>query len=92
MQPAEPAIITIKNIPRVVIGRKPIALDDMNYKIKLMKADSCYEMSREFEGIKNMSKHWDIAWNVAQLPENRDKNRYGDILPCISQSFILLTR
>lgn len=69
-------------LPRINIGRKPIAIQYLSRKIELLATDFGKELSQEFEEVKALSSHWDALCTVALLPVNRDKNRYSDILPC----------
>ena len=63
-------------------GRKPITIFEMKGVLELLEADSSYEISKEFEEIRTLSSEWSASCSVAELPENRPKNRYCDILPC----------
>ena len=47
-----------------------------------MMANSGYELEKEFEEVKNISMQWNASFEVAQMPEHREKNRYSNILPC----------
>ncbi len=47
-----------------------------------MMANSGYELEKEFEEVKSISMQWNASFEVAQMPEHREKNRYSNILPC----------
>jgi hypothetical protein len=92
MPAPDPAVIAVKNIPRIVIGRKPFPIENINHKMKLMKTDSGLPMAKEFEDITAASKQLNFPCSVAESPENREKNRYRDILPCIQHIIVDLKR
>ena len=41
-----------------------------------------FRIEKEFEEVKNISMQWNASFEVAQMPEHREKNRYSNILPC----------
>ncbi|XP_072855881.2 receptor-type tyrosine-protein phosphatase O isoform X2 [Pogona vitticeps] len=57
----------------------PVQLDDFDSYIKDMAKDSDYKFSLQFEELKMIGL--DIPHFVADLPMNRSKNRYTNILP-----------
>ncbi|XP_074125064.1 receptor-type tyrosine-protein phosphatase O isoform X2 [Sminthopsis crassicaudata] len=57
----------------------PIQLDDFDSYIKEMAKDSDYKFSLQFEELKLIGL--DIPHFAADLPLNRSKNRYTNILP-----------
>lgn len=67
---------------RIPNGRKPIPINELKRELELLEADSAYELSREYERIREISSERQASCSVAELPENRVKNRYCDIVPC----------
>ncbi|KAL8222257.1 UNVERIFIED_CONTAM: hypothetical protein K2H54_075228 [Gekko kuhli] len=59
--------------------RLPVQLDDFDSYIKDMAKDSDYKFSLQFEELKLIGL--DIPHFAADLPMNRSKNRYTNILP-----------
>ncbi|KAE8612935.1 hypothetical protein XENTR_v10007507 [Xenopus tropicalis] len=57
----------------------PVQLDDFDLYIKEMSKDSDYKFSLQFEELKMVGL--DIPHFAADLPSNRGKNRYTNILP-----------
>ncbi|XP_066580446.1 receptor-type tyrosine-protein phosphatase O isoform X2 [Amia ocellicauda] len=57
----------------------PVQLDDFDAYIKDMSKDSAYKFSLQFEELKSVGL--DIPHEAADLPVNRVKNRYTNILP-----------
>ncbi|XP_018107293.1 receptor-type tyrosine-protein phosphatase O isoform X2 [Xenopus laevis] len=57
----------------------PVQLDDFDSYIKEMSKDSDYRFSLQFEELKMVGL--DIPHFAANLPSNRGKNRYTNILP-----------
>ncbi|XP_036375885.1 receptor-type tyrosine-protein phosphatase O [Megalops cyprinoides] len=57
----------------------PVQLDDFDAYIKDMSKDSAYKFSLQFEELKSVGL--DLSHDAADLPVNRVKNRYTNILP-----------
>ncbi|KAM9468364.1 receptor-type tyrosine-protein phosphatase O isoform 2-T2 [Clarias gariepinus] len=57
----------------------PVQLDDFEVYIKDMSKDSAYKFSLQFEELKSVGL--DLSHDAADLPVNRPKNRYTNILP-----------
>ncbi|KAL2102898.1 hypothetical protein ACEWY4_002066 [Coilia grayii] len=57
----------------------PVQLDDFDPYIKDMSKDSAYKFSLQFEELKSVGL--DLSHDAADLPVNRPKNRYTNILP-----------
>lgn len=57
----------------------PVQLDDFDTYIKDMSKDSAYKFSLQFEELKSVGL--DLSHDAADLPINRPKNRYTNILP-----------
>ncbi|XP_063073305.1 receptor-type tyrosine-protein phosphatase O [Engraulis encrasicolus] len=57
----------------------PVQLDDFDPYIKDMSKDSAYKFSLQFEELKSVGL--DLSHEAADLPVNRPKNRYTNILP-----------
>nr|XP_033808014.1 receptor-type tyrosine-protein phosphatase O isoform X2 [Geotrypetes seraphini] len=57
----------------------PVQLDDFEVYLKEMAKDSNYKFSLQFEELKQIGI--DIPHSAADLPSNRCKNRYTNILP-----------
>ncbi|GCC33290.1 hypothetical protein chiPu_0011759 [Chiloscyllium punctatum] len=57
----------------------PVQLDDFELYLKDMGRDSDYKFSLQFEDLKLVGQ--DIPHDAAELPVNRCKNRYTNILP-----------
>ncbi|KAJ8411138.1 hypothetical protein AAFF_G00171440 [Aldrovandia affinis] len=57
----------------------PVQLDDFDAYIKDMSKDSAYKFSLQFEELKSVGL--DLPHEAADLPVNRAKNRYTNILP-----------
>uniref|UniRef100_A0A3B5M748 Protein tyrosine phosphatase receptor type O n=1 Tax=Xiphophorus couchianus TaxID=32473 RepID=A0A3B5M748_9TELE len=60
----------------------PVQLDDFEAYFKDMSKDSAYKFSLQFEELKSVGL--DLTHDAADLPVNRPKNRYTNILPCES--------
>ncbi|XP_016120399.1 receptor-type tyrosine-protein phosphatase O-like [Sinocyclocheilus grahami] len=58
----------------------PVQLSDFEAYIKDMSKDSAYKFSLQFEELKSVGL--DLSHEAADLPGNRPKNRYTNILPC----------
>ncbi|XP_034102498.1 tyrosine-protein phosphatase 10D isoform X2 [Drosophila albomicans] len=58
---------------------RPIHVKDFAEHYRLMSADSDFRFSEEFEDLKNVGR--DQACSFADLPCNRPKNRFTNILP-----------
>ncbi|XP_057710545.1 receptor-type tyrosine-protein phosphatase O isoform X2 [Corythoichthys intestinalis] len=57
----------------------PVQLDDFEAYFKEMSKDSAYKFSLQFEELKSVGT--DLSHDAADLPVNRPKNRYTNILP-----------
>ncbi|XP_058630355.1 receptor-type tyrosine-protein phosphatase O isoform X2 [Onychostoma macrolepis] len=57
----------------------PVQLSDFEAYIKDMSKDSAYKFSLQFEELKSVGL--DLSHEAADLPVNRPKNRYTNILP-----------
>ncbi|KAM6962077.1 receptor-type tyrosine-protein phosphatase O isoform 3-T3 [Tautogolabrus adspersus] len=57
----------------------PVQLDDFDAYFKEMGKDSAYKFSLQFEELKSVGL--DLSHDAADLPINRPKNRYTNILP-----------
>jgi len=61
------------------------SLSEQEFQQRLVsiQADSCYELSCEFESIQQKSMELDRLYQqrIGQWPENRIKNRYTNIIP-----------
>uniref|UniRef100_A0A8C7HR99 protein-tyrosine-phosphatase n=1 Tax=Oncorhynchus kisutch TaxID=8019 RepID=A0A8C7HR99_ONCKI len=57
----------------------PVQMDDFDAYLKDMSKDSAYKFSLQFEELKSVGL--DLAHDAADLPINRPKNRYTNILP-----------
>ncbi|XP_054716929.1 tyrosine-protein phosphatase 10D-like [Uloborus diversus] len=62
-----------------VITNRPIKLKDFADHYRLMSADSDFRFAEEFELLKNVGR--DRPCHAADLPVNRPKNRFTNILP-----------
>jgi len=72
-------------------SRRPVMIRELKCTIEWLDANSNYELSKEYEMLKSLTDKSAIC-TVAELPENRAKNRYSDILPCMKrrlQSYIV---
>jgi len=59
--------------------RRPVKLKDFAEHYRHMSADSDFRFSEEFEELKRVGR--DQACSAADLPVNRPKNRFTNILP-----------
>ncbi|XP_042168406.1 receptor-type tyrosine-protein phosphatase O-like, partial [Oncorhynchus tshawytscha] len=57
----------------------PVQMDDFDAYLKDMSKDSAYKFSLQFEVLKSVGL--DLSHDAADLPINRPKNRYTNILP-----------
>ncbi|XP_037098628.1 receptor-type tyrosine-protein phosphatase O isoform X5 [Syngnathus acus] len=57
----------------------PVQLDDFEAYFKELSKDSAYKFSLQFEELKSVGL--DLSHDAADLPVNRPKNRYTNILP-----------
>lgn len=62
-----------------LITSRPIKLKDFAEHYRIMSADSDFRFSEEFELLKHVGR--DKPCNAADLPVNRPKNRFTNILP-----------
>nr|XP_045582718.1 tyrosine-protein phosphatase 10D-like isoform X1 [Procambarus clarkii] len=58
---------------------RPVKLKDFAAHYRFMAADSEYHFSEEYEALKHVGH--DLQRNAADLPVNRPKNRFTNILP-----------
>lgn len=63
----------------LTITSRPIKLSNFADHFRLMSADSDFRFSEEFELLKHVGR--DKPCNAADLPVNRPKNRFTNILP-----------
>lgn len=59
--------------------RRPVKLKDFAAHYRFMAADSEYHFSEEYEALKHVGH--DLQRTAADLPVNRPKNRFTNILP-----------
>lgn len=64
---------------RVLNFSRPIRLENFAEHYRLMSADSDFRFSEEFEELKHVGR--EQACTAADLPCNRPKNRFTNILP-----------
>lgn len=62
-----------------LITTRPIKLKDFSEHYRIMSADSDFRFSEEFELLKHVGR--DKPCTAADLPVNRPKNRFTNILP-----------
>lgn len=68
------------NLPEVeVITSRPVKLAHFAEHYRIMSADSDFRFSEEFELLKHVGR--DRPCTAADLPVNRPKNRFTNILP-----------
>lgn len=67
------------SIPEIEISSRPIKLKDFSEHFRHMSADSDFRFSEEFELLKHVGR--DRPCTAADLPVNRPKNRFTNILP-----------
>ncbi|KAK1906596.1 Receptor-type tyrosine-protein phosphatase O [Dissostichus eleginoides] len=60
-------------------SKDPVQLDDFEAYFREMSKDSAYKFSLQFEELKSVGL--DLSHDAADLPVNRPKNRYTNILP-----------
>lgn len=58
---------------------RPVRLCEFPAHVRLMSADSDFRFSEEYDELKNVGR--EQACSAADLPENRPKNRFTNILP-----------
>ncbi|XP_070535319.1 tyrosine-protein phosphatase 10D-like [Ptychodera flava] len=58
---------------------KPVKLSKYDEYFNMMCADMEFRFSEEYEELRNVGR--DQSWLVAELPSNKGKNRYTNILP-----------
>lgn len=64
---------------KCVASSRPIRLDQFAEHYRIMSADSDFRFSEEFEELKRVGR--DQPCTAADLPCNRPKNRFTNILP-----------
>ncbi|GFQ75367.1 tyrosine-protein phosphatase 10D [Trichonephila clavata] len=62
-----------------IISSRPVKLKDFPDHYRFLSADSDFRFSEEFELLKHVGR--DKLCNAADLPVNRPKNRFTNILP-----------
>lgn len=67
------------SIPEIEISSRPIKLKDFSEHFRHMSADSDFRFSEEFELLKHVGR--DRPCTAADVPCNRPKNRFTNILP-----------
>lgn len=67
------------SIPETEITSRPVKLKDFSDHFRHMSADSDFRFSEEFELLKHVGR--DKPCTAADLPVNRPKNRFTNILP-----------
>ena len=63
----------------VIETSRPVKLKDFGEHYRIMSADSDFRFSEEFEELKHVGR--DQPCGAADLPVNRPKNRFTNILP-----------
>jgi len=63
----------------IVLFSRPIKVEDFAEHYRTMSADSDFRFSEEFEELKHVGR--DQPCTAADLPCNRPKNRFTNILP-----------
>ncbi|CAG0922856.1 unnamed protein product [Notodromas monacha] len=63
----------------VIVTTRPVPLKDFAEHYRIMAADSDFRFSEEYEELKHIGR--DQACTAADLPVNRPKNRFTNILP-----------
>jgi hypothetical protein len=79
-------LLAIKNM--FSLGRRPVKLKDFADHYRRMAADSDFRFSEEFDCLKHVGR--DQPCVAADLPVNRPKNRFTNILPYDHSRFKLL--
>ncbi|CAG7729269.1 unnamed protein product [Allacma fusca] len=80
--------IDVASIPESMIETsRPVKLKDFTEHYRLMSADSDFRFSEEFEELKRVGR--DQLCSAADLPVNRPKNRFTNILPYDQSRFKL---
>jgi receptor-type tyrosine-protein phosphatase beta len=64
---------------RMCACSRPVKLKDFGEHYRIMSADSDFRFSEEFEELKHVGR--EQACSAADLPVNRPKNRFTNILP-----------
>lgn len=68
--------------------QRPVIVKELRSTIEWLEADSKNELSMEYESI-NLVSDKTATCNVAKLPENKERNRYTNILSCMMTSAVL---
>ncbi|CAG0882993.1 unnamed protein product [Cyprideis torosa] len=63
----------------VIVTNRPVKLKDFAEHYRIMSADSDFRFSEEYEELKHVGR--DQGCGAADLPCNRPKNRFTNILP-----------
>ncbi len=73
------SIICVCLITHFLPFSRPVKLKDFADHYRFLSADSDFRFSEEFELLKHVGR--DKPCNAADLPVNRPKNRFTNILP-----------
>lgn len=73
------SVRTIQNCTLFFFLSRPVKLQDFVAYFRFMAADSDYHFSEEYKALQHVGR--DIPHNAADLPVNRPKNRFTNILP-----------
>ncbi|CAL4061233.1 unnamed protein product, partial [Meganyctiphanes norvegica] len=73
----------------IIETSRPVKLKDFAEHYRFMSADSDFHFSEEYEALKHVGR--DLPCVAADLPVNRPKNRFTNILPYDHSRFKLLS-
>lgn len=73
------SILLLKQLQISSFFSRPVHLDKFAEHYRIMSADSDFRFSEEFEELKHVGR--DQPCTAADLPCNRPKNRFTNILP-----------
>lgn len=59
-----------------------VTVDGFASHVSSLHADGDIGFSKEYEIIQEESMNFDYSTDASQLPENKSKNRYLNIVPC----------
>ncbi|XP_006823994.2 receptor-type tyrosine-protein phosphatase beta-like [Saccoglossus kowalevskii] len=65
--------------PKTQKHSKPVKLAEYHGYFQIMSADMEFRFSEEYDELRPVGR--EQSWDAAELPENRAKNRYTNILP-----------